>query len=96
MVKRTPFGKFGGSLKDIAPVDLAVGAAKSAIEETGLKPEDFDHVILGNVAPSTTDTIYGGRHLALKLGMPQTTPGVTVNRLCGSGIQSILDAVTND
>ena len=91
--KRTPFGKFGGSLKDIAPVDLAVHAAKSAIEASGLKPDDFDHVILGNVAPSTTDTIYGGRHLALKLGMPQETPGVTVNRLCGSGIQSILDAV---
>lgn len=91
--KRTPFGKFGGSLKGIAPVDLAVHAAKSAISESGLNPDDFDHVILGNVAPSTTDTIYGGRHLALKLGMPQTTPGVTVNRLCGSGIQSILDAV---
>lgn len=91
--KRTPFGKFGGSLKDIAPVDLAVHAAKSAIEASGLNPGDFDHVILGNVAPSTTDTIYGGRHLALKLGMPQKTPGVTVNRLCGSGIQSILDAV---
>lgn len=91
--KRTPFGKFGGSLKDIAPVDLAVHSAKKAIEEAGLKPSDFDQVILGNVAPSTTDTMYGARHLALKLGMPQSTPGLNVNRLCGSGIQAILDAV---
>ncbi|WP_127715093.1 thiolase family protein [Halobacteriovorax sp. HLS] len=90
--KRTPFGKFGGSLKDISPVDLAVTAAKAAIDEIGLDPSKIQHVILGNVVPSTTDTIYGGRHLALKLGCPVETPGYVVNRLCGSGIQSILDA----
>lgn len=90
--KRTPFGKFGGSLKDIAPVDLAVVAAKAVLEDLKLSPASFDHVIFGNVAPSTTDTIYGGRHLGLKLGMPQRVPGLTVNRLCGSGIQAILDA----
>lgn len=90
--KRTPFGKFGGSLKDISPVDLAVTAAKAAIEEIGLDPKKIQHVILGNVVPSTTDTIYGGRHLALKLGCLVETPGYVVNRLCGSGIQSILDA----
>lgn len=91
--KRTPFGKFGGSLQNIAPVDLAVHSAKSAMKDISLKPDSIDQVILGNVAPSTTDTIYGGRHLALKLGMPEHTPGLTVNRLCGSGIQAILDAV---
>jgi len=91
--KRTPFGKFGGSLKNIAPVDLAVIAGKALLEETKIKPEYIDHVIFGNVAPSTTDTMYGGRHLALKLGMPENTPGYVVNRLCGSGIQVILDAV---
>jgi acetyl-CoA C-acetyltransferase/acetyl-CoA acyltransferase 2 len=90
--KRTPFGKFGGSLKDISPVDLAVTAAKGAIDEISLNPEKIQHVILGNVVPSTTDTIYGGRHLALKLGCKIETPGYVVNRLCGSGIQSILDA----
>lgn len=91
--KRTPFGKFGGSLKKITPVDLAVHASKAILEETGIKPEQVDHVIFGNVAPSTTDTMYAGRHLALKLGMPEHTPGYVVNRLCGSGIQVILDAV---
>lgn len=91
--KRTPFGKFGGSLKKITPVDLAVIAGKSLLEETKVKPDEIDHVIFGNVAPSTTDTMYAGRHLALKLGMPEQTPGYVVNRLCGSGIQVILDAV---
>lgn len=91
--KRTPFGKFGGSLKDITPVDLAVYAAKATLEESGIKPDQIDQVILGNVVPSSTDTLYGGRHLALKLGCPEKTPGLVLNRLCGSGIQSILDAM---
>ncbi|MGK0367610.1 MAG: acetyl-CoA acyltransferase 2 [Thermoproteota archaeon] len=90
--KRTPFGKFGGSLQKITPVDLAVYAGKAVLEETKVKPDQIDHVVFGNVCPSTTDTIYGGRHLALKLGCPQNTPGYVVNRLCGSGIQAILDA----
>ncbi|WP_372655059.1 thiolase family protein [Halobacteriovorax sp.] len=89
--KRTPFGKFGGSLKDISPVDLAVTAAEGALADSGLSPDKIQHVILGNVVTSTTDTIYGGRHLALKLGCPEEVPGYNVNRLCGSGIQSILD-----
>jgi acetyl-CoA acyltransferase 2 len=91
--KRTPFGKFGGSLKAVSPVDLAVTAGKAVLLETKLAPDKIGHVVLGNVAPSTTDAIYGGRHVALKLGMPQETPGYVVNRLCGSGIQAILDAV---
>jgi len=91
--KRTPFGKFGGSLKDITPVDLAVYAAKATLEESNIKPDQIDQVILGNVVPSSTDTLYGGRHLALKLGCPEKTPGLVLNRLCGSGIQSILDAM---
>lgn len=91
--KRTPFGKFGGSLMKITPVDLAVHAGKALLKETGIAPEEVDHVIFGNVAASTTDTMYAGRHLALKLGMPIETPGYVVNRLCGSGIQVVLDAV---
>lgn len=91
--KRTPFGKFGGSLKDIAPVDLAVLATKALLEEIKVNPDKIDHVILGSVIPSSTDTLYGGRHLALKVGAPVKTPGYVVNRLCGSGIQAISDAV---
>lgn len=90
--KRTPFGKFGGSLKDIKPVDLAVHAAKTLISDLNLDPQKIDQVLLGNVVPSSTDTLYGGRHLALKLGCRQETPGVVVNRLCGSGIEVILQA----
>ena len=90
--KRTPFGKFGGSLKDITPVDLSVIAAKALISEIKLDPSKIDHVILGNVVPSSTDTMYGGRHLALKLGCRQETPGLVLNRLCGSGIEALMSA----
>lgn len=90
--KRTPFGKFGGSLKDVTPVDLAVHASKALISEIKLDALKIDQVILGSVVPSSTDTMYGGRHLALKLGCRQETPGVVINRLCGSGIEAILSA----
>jgi acetyl-CoA acyltransferase 2 len=90
--KRTPFGKFGGSLKDITPVDLAVHATKALISEINLDPKKIDQVILGNVVTSSTDTMYGGRHLALKVGCEIKTPGIVINRLCGSGIEAIMQA----
>jgi acetyl-CoA C-acetyltransferase/acetyl-CoA acyltransferase 2 len=90
--KRTPFGKFGGSLMDITPVDLSVIAGKAVLNELKVAPDKIDQVIMGNVVPSSTDTMYGARHVALKLGMPITTPGHVVNRLCGSGIEIILQA----
>ncbi len=90
--KRTPFGKFGGALKDISAVDLAVFASSELLSSLKLSPEYIDQVILGNVITSSTDCLYGGRHLALKLGCKLETPGIVINRLCGSGLQSILDA----
>ncbi|MDA8792690.1 thiolase family protein [Bacteriovoracaceae bacterium] len=90
--KRTPFGKFGGSLAQMTPVDLAVNCSQEAMNEAGVKPESIDHVILGNVVPSSTDTLYGARHLTLKLGIPQEVPGYVLNRLCGSGIQVMWEA----
>lgn len=90
--KRTPFGKFGGSLGAIAPVDLATIAAKALLEESKIDPHQIDQVIFANVIPSTPDCLYAGRHLGLKVGMKITTFGVVVNRLCGSGIQSLIDA----
>ncbi len=90
--KRTPFGKFGGSLGSITPVDLAVYAAQALLQETKIDPNTLDQVIFANVIPSTPDTLYAGRHLALKAGLKITTPGIVINRLCGSGIQAILDA----
>lgn len=90
--KRTPFGKFGEGLKDITPVDLSVIAVKGTLEQAGVSPELIDHVIFANVLPSTSDTIYGARHTALKVGAKVETPAYSVNRLCGSGIQAIADA----
>ncbi|MDH5580797.1 MAG: thiolase family protein [Bdellovibrionales bacterium] len=90
--KRTPFGAFGGSLKDIKPVDLAVFSSKMALESAGVSPQDIDHTLMANVIPSTSDTLYGGRHLGLKLGVPTEKGGYNINRLCGSGIEAILSA----
>jgi acetyl-CoA acyltransferase 2 len=90
--RRTPFGKFGESLKEITPVDLAVFSTKAVLEDTKLKPDKIEHVIVGNVSPVTVDTLYAARHIALKSGLPIQTPAYGVNRLCGSGIQAIVDA----
>lgn len=90
--KRTPFGKFGGSLSGITPVELAVIPSKALIEELKINPETIDQVLFANVVPSTPDTLYAGRHLALKVGLKTESIGVVTNRLCGSGIQVMLDA----
>eukprot|EP01130_Rhizamoeba_saxonica_P001336 TRINITY_DN11201_c0_g1_i1.p1 TRINITY_DN11201_c0_g1~~TRINITY_DN11201_c0_g1_i1.p1 ORF type:complete len:418 (+),score=110.48 TRINITY_DN11201_c0_g1_i1:54-1307(+) len=90
--KRTPFGKFGGSLKDISLVDLAVTSSKNTLESVNVDPQEIDHVIFGNVIPSTVDATYAARHLGLKVGYKTETGGYSVNRLCGSGIQAIVDA----
>src|SRR5690606_15343350 len=65
---------------------------RGLINRNAIDPSEFDHVIYSNVIPSTSDTLYGARHIALKLGMPEKTPGYTVNRLCGSGIQAMWEA----
>ena len=88
---RTPFGTFGGTLRDMSAVDLTVVAAKAAIERAGIAPSDVGHSIFGNVIQSTTDTVYFARHVSLKAGCPIEVPGLTVNRLCGSGFQAIVN-----
>jgi acetyl-CoA acyltransferase 2 len=90
--RRTPFGRFGGSLAGLTPVELTTIVAKELLQHLGLKPDSIDQVIFANVIPSTPDTLYGGRHVALKCGMPASTPAYSVNRLCGSGLHAILDA----
>lgn len=87
---RTPFGTFGGSLKSFSPVDLAVTASKSAIDRAGLTPTDIDQTIFGNVLYTTSDSIYFARHVSLKAGCRQETSALTLNRLCGSGFQSVV------
>jgi acetyl-CoA acetyltransferase family protein len=83
------FGKF----KDVSAIDLAAHAAKAALERTGCKAEMVDETFVGNAAQSSSDAIYGARHVALKAGVPIDKPALTVNRLCGSGIQSVVSAV---
>ena len=88
--KRTPMGEYNGKLKDISAIDLGAHAAKAALTETGTPAEDIDHTIIGNALQTSGDAIYGARHVALKAGVPFDRPALTVNRLCGSGIQSII------
>jgi acetyl-CoA acetyltransferase family protein len=88
--KRTPMGEYIGALKDISAIDLGAIAARGALESTGVAPEEIDHTIIGNALQTSGDAIYGARHVALKAGVPFDRPALTVNRLCGSGIQSII------
>jgi acetyl-CoA acetyltransferase family protein len=88
---RTPFGTFGGTLRDISAVDLTVHAATAAIERAGIAATDVDTAIIGNVIQSTTDTVYMARHVALKSGCRIEVPALTVNRLCGSGFQAMIN-----
>ncbi|MGV3523331.1 MAG: acetyl-CoA C-acetyltransferase [Candidatus Sericytochromatia bacterium] len=89
---RTPFGKFGGGLKDVTAVDLGVIATRAALERSGVKPEQVDHVIFGNVVQSDPSAIYLARQIGIKSGVPIETPALTVNRLCGSGLQAVVNA----
>src|SRR5437879_12448341 len=88
--KRTPMGEYVGALKDVSAIDLGAIAARAALETTGVAPEDIDHTVIGNALQTSGDAIYGARHVALKAGVPFDRPALTVNRLCGSGIHSII------
>jgi acetyl-CoA acetyltransferase family protein len=85
---RTPMTDYTGWLKDVSALELGAIASRAAFERTGVKPEWVDHAVFGNVLQTSSDAIYGARHVALKAGVPQEVPALTVNRLCGSGIQA--------
>jgi acetyl-CoA acetyltransferase family protein len=85
---RTPMAEYTGKLKDISAIDLGVIASRAAMERTGVRPDMIDHVVFGNVLHTSTDAIYGARHVGLKAGVPVEVPALTVNRLCGSGLQA--------
>jgi acetyl-CoA acetyltransferase family protein len=85
---RTPMTDYVGALKDLSAIELGAIAARGAFDRTGVKPEWIDHVVIGNVLQTSADAIYGARHVALKAGVPIAVPALTVNRLCGSGIQA--------
>ena len=88
--KRTPFGTFLGALGRVSATELGVIAGQAAIEQAGVAATDIDHVVFGNVMQTSADAIYCARHVGLKCGVPVPVPAVTVNRLCGSGFESLV------
>ena len=91
--KRTPFGAFGGSLKDVSATDLGVVAAKATLEQAGISADKIDHIVFGNVVQSGADAAYLPRHIGLKVGVPVHVGAFAVNRLCGNGFQSWVNAM---
>jgi acetyl-CoA acetyltransferase family protein len=89
---RTPMGRYCGKLRDFTAMDLAAVASQEAIRRAGVDPKEFDHAVFGNAQQTSGDSLYGARHVALKAGLPMEAPALTVNRLCGSGMQSLVNA----
>src|SRR5205823_6245154 len=89
---RTPMGRYCGKLKDFTAMELGAIAAKVVIERAGLEPKEFDHAVFGNAQQTSGDALYGARHVDLRAGLPIDAPALTVNRLCGSGMQAMVNA----
>lgn len=87
---RTPMAEYAGVFNELSDSDLGSLAAKAAFERSGVAADEIDHTIIGNAIQTSKGAIYGARHVALKAGVPVDRPALTVNRLCGSGIQSII------
>ncbi|HEX7253609.1 MAG TPA: acetyl-CoA C-acyltransferase, partial [Thermoanaerobaculia bacterium] len=87
---RTPMAEYNGAFADVSAIDLGVRAAKEALKRAQTEPAEVDHVIFGNALQTSGDAIYGARHVGLKAGVPKEVPALTVNRLCGSGFESIV------
>lgn len=93
--KRTPFGSFGGSLKNISATELATHATKAALSSGKIDPSLIDAVFVGNVVQSSDDAAYLARHVGLQSGIPQSTPALTINRLCGSGFETLIQGANS-
>jgi acetyl-CoA acetyltransferase family protein len=87
---RTPMTDYTGKLKDVSALELGAIATRAALERSGVAASAVDHIVFGNVLQSSSDAVYGARHIGLKAGLPIETPALTVNRLCGSGIQAAI------
>ena len=85
-------GRYCGKLRDFTAQELAAIASIEAIKRSGVEAAEIDHCVMGNAQQTSSDAIYGARHVALKAGVPIETPAITVNRLCGSGMQSVVTA----
>ncbi|MFQ5692538.1 MAG: acetyl-CoA C-acyltransferase, partial [Nitrospinota bacterium] len=91
---RTPIGTYGGTLRNCTATELATVAAKGALARSGISPEDIGHVIFGNVMQTSEDAPYVARHVGLNAGVPVSTPALTVNRLCASCFQAVIEGAT--
>src|SRR2546422_1392462 len=89
---RSPMARYAGLFQNTSAIELGACAAREAIRRAGTDPAEFDHAVFGNVIQTSSDAIYGARHVGLKAGLKTETPAVTVNRLCGSGIEAIVQA----
>src|SRR5438552_446713 len=87
---RTPMGRYCGKLREFTAMELAAVASQEAIRRASVDPEEFQHAVFGNAQQTSGDSLYGARHVALKAGLPNEVPALTVNRLCGSGMQAIV------
>ena len=87
---RTPMGRYCGKLRGFTAQELGAIAGRAAIERSGLEAAEFDHCVFGNAQQTSGDALYGARHVGLRAGLAETTPALTVNRLCGSGMQAII------
>src|SRR4029078_7975667 len=87
-----PMAEYNGSFSDISAIDLGVVAAKETLSRSGGPAAEINHVIVRKALQTSGDAIYGARHVGLKAGVPKEVPALTLNRLCGSGIQSIIQA----
>jgi len=89
---RTAIGDYGGALKDLAPTDLAARVAREAVSRAKIAPEDVGHAVFGNVIHTEPKDMYLSRVATINAGLPKETPALTLNRLCGSGLQAIVSA----
>src|SRR3954465_7132477 len=87
---RTPMADYAGKLRDVSALELGAIAARAAMARTHVSPAMVEHVVFGNVLQTSSDAVYGARHIGLKAGVPIEVPALTVNRLCGSGIQAAI------
>jgi acetyl-CoA acetyltransferase family protein len=88
---KTGTGEPGGKLANVSAIDLGAVAARGALQRTGVPADKIEHVVMGNALQTSADALYGARHVALKAGVPLEVPALTINRQCGSAIQSVID-----
>ena len=89
---RTPMAEYNGAFTNLSEIELGALAARAALERAGVRPSEVDHVVFGNALQTSGQAPYGARHVGLKAGVPIEVPALTVNRLCGSGIQAVVSA----